>query len=109
MPTPTQGPDAELLAMIQRHDQAWSRWGQLAKENEDDPRIDALSDECGKLEPLIVATPASTAEGLTGKRRIVAKVGYAGINGNPGLACGDLGELVEAILMLDADRIAAAG
>lgn len=45
---------------------------QLAKRNEDDPRIEALSIECDRLEPLIIATPARTKVGLAAKRRLIA-------------------------------------
>jgi hypothetical protein len=35
-------------------------------------------------------------------------VGYASVNGNPDLATGNVAELVEVILGLDAERVAAA-
>ena len=104
----TKTADTALLAMIQRHARTWASWGRIAKQNEDDPRIDALSTECGALEPLIVAMPARTKAGLAAKRRMIAKVGYAAVNGRRELATGDVGALVEAILALDAGRIAAA-
>lgn len=100
--------DVKLIAMIRRHAGAWSRWGRLAKQNERDPRIDALADECCELEPIIVAMPAVTKAGLAAKRRMIAKVGYAAVNGRRELATGDVGALVDAILTLDAERVAAA-
>ena len=89
--------DAGLLAMIQRHDKLWVEWDRLAKINEDDPRIPALSDECAALEPRIIATPAHSQEGLTGKRRVVER----------GELSDDFG-IIDTMLELDAERIAAA-
>jgi hypothetical protein len=97
MTTTTKTVDADLLAMIRRHALAWAQWGRLAKQNEDDPRIDALSAVCGELEPIIVATPAHTKAGLAAKRRVIAKIGYVSVNGNPDLATGNVAELVEVI------------
>jgi hypothetical protein len=73
--TRKQNPDANLIAMIGRHDEMWAQWDRLAKLDEDDPRIGALSDECSRLEPTIIATPVA-------KRRLIAKVGYASVNGS---------------------------
>ena len=106
--TGKQDPDAALRATIKRHDDLWARWGRLAKENEDDPRIPDLSSACCELEPIIVATPAHTRAGLAAKRRVIDKVGYAAVNGNPDLATGEVSALVAAILAVDAERIAAA-
>jgi len=106
--TGKQDPDAELRAMIKRHDDLWAQWGRLIKQDEDDPRISRLSSECCELEPIIVATPALTRAGLAAKRRVIDKVEYAAVNGNPDLATGDVAELVAAILAVDAERVAAA-
>jgi hypothetical protein len=66
-------PDAELLAMIQRHDLLWAEWDRivLVDKNEDDPRTSELSDQCSDLERRIFVTPAHTARGLAAKRRII--------------------------------------
>lgn len=103
-----QDPDVAFHAMTDRHDRAWAKWGELAKQNEDDPRIAALGNECGMLEPIIIATPVHTKAGLAAKRRLIAKVGYASVNGKSEIATGDIGALVRAILAVDAGRIAAA-
>jgi hypothetical protein len=103
--TKKHGPDAALLAMIRRHDHSWARWGRFAERNEIDPRIDALSDECCELEPIIIATPAHTKEGLAGKRRIIDTVGYVALKGRP--ATGDLARLVKA--WTSTQRVGAAG
>jgi hypothetical protein len=87
--TRKQSPDASLIAMIVRHDELWAQWDRLAKLDEDDPRISALSDECSRLEPTIIATPAYTKAGLAAKRRLIAKVGYASVNGSKDLATGE--------------------
>jgi hypothetical protein len=78
--------------MIGRHDEVWAQWDRLAKLDEDDPRIGALSDECSRLEPAIIATPAYTKAGLADKRRLIAKVGYASVNGSKDLATDDVGD-----------------
>ena len=105
--TNKDNPDAELLAMIQRHETLWSEWECLAQEHEDDPRISPISEECAELEPRIIATPAHTEAGLAGKKHVIRVTGYAGRAGSPG--AGDVDELVDVILKLDAARIAAAG
>jgi hypothetical protein len=102
----TSNADAKLLDMINRHDKLWDEWDRLNEQNERDPRIDSLSDECCALELLIIATPAHTKAGRDGKLHIIAKVGFIGDEaGNP--PTGDLAELVGAILDLDAARITA--
>jgi hypothetical protein len=60
----------------------------------------ALSDQCCELERKILATPTFTAEGLTGKRRVVERAELDSWD--------DLG-IIETIFALDAERVAAAG
>jgi hypothetical protein len=77
----------------------WAEWDRLAKVDEDDPRIPALSTYCADLALVIVTTPACTKEGLDGKMRVIK--------------CEELYPeddfgLIEMILKLDAERIAAA-
>ena len=99
-------PDAALLAMIARHDELWAEWDRLTQDH--DPGVSALSEECEKLEPRIIATPAHTEEGLAGKRRVIKITRYAGRAGHPEQATGDVTELVDAILEMDAARIVSA-
>ncbi len=69
-----QNPDAALIAMIQRHDRLWDKWGRL---DERDSRVRDLSAECCELERRIVGTPAHSARGLAGKPlRGVKSTGY---------------------------------
>jgi len=103
--TTTEHPDHELLALIQRHDQAWAEIDRLAREDEDHPRIRTLGTECIDLELRIIATPVRTSVGLAGKRRVIVKTGFIGEGGNP--PTGDVTDLVETILALDAERAAA--
>jgi hypothetical protein len=84
--------------MVNRHDDLWSEWDRLAKVNEDDPRTLAIIEEASELERWIVATPASTPAGLAGKRRVIDRAEMESSD--------DLG-LIETILELDAERIAA--
>lgn len=92
-------PDAELLALVNRHDQLWAEWNRLAKVDERDPRIRALSEETSELARQIVVTPAHTAEGLNGKVRVIEVEELESWD--------DLG-LIAEILEHDAERIAAA-
>jgi hypothetical protein len=92
-------PDAALIAMVQRHDAIFEEWDRLAKVDEDDPRIAPLSTESTELEVRIVATPAFTAQGLDGKRRIVLRAE---------LECWDDLGIIDMIFTLDAERISAA-
>jgi hypothetical protein len=98
MATPMSA-DTDLLAMVNRHDGLWAEWDRLAKVDEDDPRIPALSDETSELAKRIVVTPAHTVEGLNGKVRVVALEELESWD--------DIG-LIEIILQLDAERVAAA-
>jgi hypothetical protein len=83
-----------------RHDDVWAQWDALVEINEKDPGIDALCEESGDLEREIVVTPAFTAAGLAGKRRIVERSELQ--------ECDNL-DLIEVILRLDAQRVALAG
>jgi hypothetical protein len=56
-----------------------------------------LSVECSVLERLICATPAFTAEGLTGKQRVVRLAEFDDTSG-----------VIQTIMQLDAARVAAA-
>jgi hypothetical protein len=94
--TKTTQDDTELLAMIQRHKAAWNEWDQLT---EDDPRIDALGELTTDLARLIVVTPAHTPEALEGKRLIIER---------EQLTEWDDLCLIETIIELDAERVAAA-
>lgn len=90
-----------LLADIERHGKLWAEWDRIfAEGGEDDPRIPALSDQTTDLAKRIVVTPAHSVEGRDGKIRI-AKLEEL-------RSWDDLG-LIETILVLDAERIAAAG
>jgi hypothetical protein len=105
--TTTQA-DANLLAMINRHAELWEEWDRRAKADEDDPRIPEISEDCSALEPLIIATPAHTEQGLAGKRRLLEVTQYAGREGRHESAIGEVAEQVEAILALDDERVKAA-
>jgi hypothetical protein len=92
--------DAGLLAYIDRHDNLWAEWDRIvADTGEDDPRIPALSDETSDLAKRIVVTPAHTVEGRDAKIRIIE---LEALESRDGLG------LIEFILQLDAERIAAA-
>jgi hypothetical protein len=88
-------PDAHLLEMIRRDHEIWTEWDLL---DEKDSRVDALSTESTELEREILVTPAFTADGLAGKRRIVERAELS--------AWDDL-EIIDVIFRLDAERIAA--
>jgi hypothetical protein len=95
--------DAELLAMIERHDELWDLtdriYAALSDAGTYTPEYDDASAEAVGLERWIVATPAFTPAGLAGKRRVIERA-----NMEPS---DDFG-IIEAILQLDAERIAAA-
>jgi hypothetical protein len=97
-----QNPDAMMLALIDRHTALWDEWGGLMRQDENDPRLGGLSDECDKLEHRIIAMPAHTAAGLAGKVALITNVDFTD-------SCGaDIDMLVDAILEVDEARIAAA-
>ena len=87
-------PDAELLAMIQRHDTLWVEWDRA---EEDDPRTSEFCEECCELELRVVATPAFTRQGLQGKRRVAKRAEQ--LHDDYGL--------LDQILQNDAERVAA--
>ena len=92
--------DAGLLADIEQHGKLWAEWDRVAKIDADDPRIPALCDETTELAKRIVVTPAHTVEGRDGKIRIIDLEELESWD--------DLG-LIETILRLDLERVAAAG
>jgi hypothetical protein len=63
-------PDAELLAMVERHDHLWTLCTPQACESGE---ANAFMDECLQLEARIIGTPVSTPEGLAGKQRVVER------------------------------------
>jgi len=95
-------PDAGLLEMVARHDHLWDLTDHLAAlgdaGTDTAEYIDALA-EAADLERRIAATPAFTPAGLAGKRRMVDRAEMESSD--------DLG-LIETILQLDAERVAAA-
>ena len=84
-------PDAELLAMVERHDHLWALCTPQACESGE---ANAFMDECLQLEVRIIATPVFTPEGLAGKQRVVERAEL------------DDGEaVVAAILQADEERV----
>jgi hypothetical protein len=83
---------------LKLHKELWIEWDTIAKIDEDDPRMVSLSDRTTELAKRIVVTPVHTAEALDGKRRIVELEELESWD--------DLG-LLEVILKLDAERVAA--
>jgi hypothetical protein len=92
--TTKQNPDAELLAKIREHDVLWSEWGRQLLLDEDDTRIDELSDQCIDLEFQITVTPAHTARGLASKRRVIRNAAFKDNHG-----------FFDWVIAHDADRI----
>jgi hypothetical protein len=92
--TSKSNPDAALLTVVKRHDLLWNEWDQLVLIDEDDPRIDELSEQCLELEFQIVITPAYTARGLAAKRRIIRNASFE-----------DNHHFFEWVIAHDADRI----
>jgi hypothetical protein len=92
-----KNPDAELIAMIERHDQLWDEWGWI---KDGDPRIADIGVETTNLEYEIMATPPLTPKGAATKNRWTAD--HADIV--YGL---DMESLVATMLEFDAKRIAA--
>jgi len=84
-------PDAELLAMVERHDHLWALCTPQACESGE---ANAFMDECLQLEVRIIARPVFTPEGLAGKQRVVERAEL------------DDGEaVVAAILQADEERV----
>jgi hypothetical protein len=109
--TPKQNPDAELLAMIERHDKLWTIWDdnaraadvawqrgdrREARKLENDPRLDPIRSETRELEYRIVTTSAFTNRGLAGKKRVAKRACFSDREG-----------IVAAGLEFDAERVAA--
>ncbi|OKO87706.1 hypothetical protein AC629_12850 [Bradyrhizobium sp. NAS80.1] len=88
--------------MIKRHDEIWAETDRLsdlaekARSLHPGPRYSVLVTEASDLEPRIAATPAFTAAGLTGKRRVIGRAEFD-----------DDDRIIAAILKLDAERVAA--
>jgi len=97
--------DIELLSLVSCYDQTSDRWDSIASQNENDPRLEPLAETCAQLEYRITATPAFTSAGLAAKQRIIEQTCLAGEGGNP--PAGNVEDLVDAILALDAERIKA--
>jgi hypothetical protein len=105
----TANPDAGLLAMARRHADLFAFTARLLAENDDasrTPDYEAADTEMTSLEDRIVATPAHTQAGLDAKREFMRHTGYFRED-DPGLDTGEFHNLVDAILQLDAERIAA--
>jgi len=84
------GDDAELMAMIERHDYLWALWTPWRAESSGG---DDIMRECGDLERKILATPVFTAAGLAGKKRVIERAALDDDDGN-----------VAAVLKADAER-----
>ena len=82
-------PDADLLAMIARHDQLWEITEAEA------PNPPGIIRELCDLELTIAATPAFTVQGLDSKRRVVDRAEFDDADG-----------IIDEILRLDAERVA---
>jgi hypothetical protein len=95
---PTTNPDATLHEMIARLDGLWAKSDRLAAIDDTGAEYDALCRECGELERVILVTPAFTAAGADGKRRIVERAELTEFD--------DL-DLIGTIFALDAERVAA--
>jgi hypothetical protein len=95
--------DANLNAMVERHDALWTLtdrlYAALGDAGTDTAEYADANEEAADLERLIAATPAFTPAGLAGKRRMVDRAEMESSD--------DLG-LIETILQLDAERVAAA-
>ena len=84
-------PDAELLAMVERHDHLWALCTPQACESGE---ANAFMDECLQLEVWIIARPVFTLEGLAGKQRVVERA-----------ELDDDEAVVAAILRADEERV----
>jgi hypothetical protein len=92
--------DAELLAMIERHDALWTltdRLAALGDAGADTAEYADANEEAADLERWIAATPAFTPAGLAGKRRVVERAEFD-----------DDYDIIATILRLDAARVHAA-
>ncbi len=96
----TDGLDKALLADIALHGKLWADWDAIAKVDQDDPRIAALSDKTTDLARRIAVTPAHTAAARDAKIHVIKLEELE--------AWDDLG-LIRTILKMDAERISAAG
>jgi hypothetical protein len=96
--------------MIRRHRELYALTDRLYAAGSDaatdTPEYVAAIEETIDLEHRIVATRATGVADLLAKREFIAATEFIN-EGTPGLSTGDLARLVEAILQLDADGIAA--
>jgi hypothetical protein len=76
----------------------------LSTADDDDPRWPSIGHEMTELENRIVATPATTRRDLQAKQRFIRRWKFVT---DDGCETGDLGELVEIILEMDIERVAA--
>jgi len=92
--------DADLLAMISRHDALWRRTDEIAALNPSAKDLgrehsDAIHELVG-LERRIAATPAYTRKALAGKRRVMKRAAFE-----------DNDLIIDAIIQTDSDRVGA--
>jgi hypothetical protein len=102
----TSTADENLLSLIDRHVALLLQWNQFSAGG-DDPRLDQIANDADAIELAIAATPVCTAQGLEAKKRFISSNGIAGDDyGNPPTF--DVVDLIDAILMQDEARVAAA-
>jgi hypothetical protein len=83
----TSNTDTRLLELVARHDELWTSWPP------EGATAEVLAEVCA-LEPLIIATPAFTKEGLAAKERVIERTELF-----------DADDIVDAILQLDKERV----
>jgi hypothetical protein len=87
MPMDTSNTDARLLALVERHDALWAAWPP------EGATAEVLAEICA-IEPLIMAMPVFSKEGLAAKMRVIERTELF-----------DADDIVDAILQLDKERI----
>jgi hypothetical protein len=101
--------ETTIQEMICRHRELYRAMDRLYDLGGDDatdlPEHRAAMVESIELENRIVATPSKSRVDDAAKRRFITQTNF--ITANPGLAMGDLHDLVEMILRLDAERVGA--
>ncbi|UGY03281.1 hypothetical protein [Bradyrhizobium quebecense] len=73
--------DADILALIERHDLLFARLDALYKMEQDDvtePERAAIMHEAEELAIQIIATPVHTRRALNGKERVAVNEGFDG-------------------------------
>jgi hypothetical protein len=83
----TSNTDTRLLELVARHDELWAAWPPEGASAE------VLAEVCA-IEPVIIAMPVFSKEGLAAKMRIIERVELF-----------DADDIVDAILQLDKERI----